>query len=143
MFIVGTVDAPMCKFTRRLVDMLAPFQYQKIQTFDIMSDDRIAQWLKFYSNWPTYPQIFVQGNFVGGADIVCELIENEEFDEMVPQDCKKWSVKDELNLIMEAFNVITFIGDPKEKKLLRTLKSLSLDYLKVDLNKRQDILTEL
>lgn len=82
MFIVGTVEQPMCKFTRKLVDKMAG--YKHVKTFDIMSDDKLSQWLKFYTNWPTYPQIFVSGKFVGGADIVCELIEEGEFDDMIP-----------------------------------------------------------
>jgi glutaredoxin-related protein len=45
--------------------------------------------MKFYSNWPTFPQIFLDGKFVGGVDIVTELIESGEFDEMVPKTAKK------------------------------------------------------
>jgi monothiol glutaredoxin len=59
------------------------------RTFDILKDERIRQWLKFYSNWPTLPQIFLGAKFVGGVDIVSELIEAGEFDAMVPANAKK------------------------------------------------------
>ena len=53
-FIKGTADTPKCKFTRRLVEMFGKSGY-KFKTFDILGDERIRQWLKFYSNWPTFP----------------------------------------------------------------------------------------
>ena len=55
MFIKGTIDAPKCKFTRRLVENIRPREYRNIKTFDILGDERIRQWLKFYSDWPTFP----------------------------------------------------------------------------------------
>ena len=51
--------------------------------------------MKFYSSWPTFPQIFLGGKFVGGVDIVSELVEAGEFDEMVPHGAKKLSPLDE------------------------------------------------
>lgn len=54
MFIKGTLDEPKCKFTRRLVESIKPFEY-KCKTFNILKDERIRQWLKFYSKWPTFP----------------------------------------------------------------------------------------
>lgn len=83
MFIKGTPEQPKCKFTRKLLELVTPKGY-RFRTFDILKDERIRQWLKFYSNWPTFPQIFLDGKFVGGVDIVTELFEAGEFDEMVP-----------------------------------------------------------
>jgi len=45
-------------------------------------------WLKAYSNWPTFPQIFINQKFIGGIDIFTELVENDEFDEIIPKNCK-------------------------------------------------------
>ena len=84
MFIKGTFSEPKCKFTRKLVETLKPFNYRGIKTLNILENERIRQWLKFYSNWPTFPQVFVQGKLVGGVDIVCELIGDGEFDAMLP-----------------------------------------------------------
>ena len=74
---------PKCKFTRKLVELFAAAGY-KYRHFDILKDERIRQWLKFYSSWPTFPQVFLGGKFVGGVDIVLELVDSGEFDDMVP-----------------------------------------------------------
>lgn len=63
MFIKGTLEAPRCKFTRRLVNVVNEKGYRNIKTFDILGDERIRQWLKFYTQWPTFPQVYVQGEF--------------------------------------------------------------------------------
>ena len=86
-FVKGSKEEPKCKFTRRLVENLAKFEYD-YKTFNILKDERIRQWLKVYSKWPTFPQAFINQKFVGGIDVIMELIENDEFDEMVPQSCK-------------------------------------------------------
>jgi glutaredoxin-related protein len=57
-FIKGTPQEPKCKFTRKLIGEFDKCQYN-YSTFDILSDERIRQWLKFYTNWPTIPQIFI------------------------------------------------------------------------------------
>jgi len=48
------------------------------ETFDILSDEEVRQSLKTFSNWPTYPQVYVKGNLVGGLDIIKELKEGDE-----------------------------------------------------------------
>ena len=63
MFIKGTLEAPKCKFTRRLVETMKPRGYRNIKTFDILGDERIRQWLKFYTKWPTFPQVYVDCEF--------------------------------------------------------------------------------
>jgi Grx4 family monothiol glutaredoxin len=78
-FIKGSPEQPKCKFTRRLLELFAPSGY-RFRHFDILKDERIRQWLKFYSKWPTFPQVFLGGEFIGGVDIVAELIEAGEFD---------------------------------------------------------------
>mmetsp|Transcript_22784 Transcript_22784/g.17218 ORF Transcript_22784/g.17218 Transcript_22784/m.17218 type:complete len:88 (+) Transcript_22784:461-724(+) len=78
-FIKGTPEQPKCKFTRRLLEMFAKYQY-KFKTFDILEDERVRQWLKHYSKWPTFPQVYLNGSFVGGVDVITELIEQNEFD---------------------------------------------------------------
>ena len=83
MFIKGSPEQPKCKFTRKLLETLGPYGY-RFRTFDILKDERIRQWLKFYSKWPTFPQVFLEGKFVGGVDITLDLVEAGEFDAMVP-----------------------------------------------------------
>ena len=121
MFIKGTLDAPKCKFTRKLVDSLAPYSYRNIKTFSILDDERIRQWLKFYSNWPTFPQVFIDGSFVGGIDVVTELIEDGEFDEMMPDSCKKLSPKEALAEFLGLNKVVIF--EATQDKETETLKA--------------------
>jgi monothiol glutaredoxin len=77
LFMKGTPDAPACGFSARTVAALqaldAPFA-----AVDILPDPRIRQELSALSNWPTIPQLFVEGEFVGGCDIVTEMFETGE-----------------------------------------------------------------
>lgn len=115
MFIKGTLEGPKCKFTRRLVESLKPYEYRNIKTLNILEDERIRQWLKVYTKWPTFPQIFIGAEFVGGIDVVTELIENDEFDEMVPALCKKLPPKDAFAEFIGLNPVILFVPDEKFK----------------------------
>ena len=80
LFMKGTPDQPMCGFSARtsaaLQSLDAPFA-----AVDILPDPRIRQELSALSNWPTIPQLFVNGELVGGADIVAEMYENGELAE--------------------------------------------------------------
>jgi hypothetical protein len=55
-------------------------------SFDILADDQVREDLKTYSDWPTYPQIYVNGELIGGLDILKELIASGEFQQMIPQE---------------------------------------------------------
>ncbi|DAZ94874.1 TPA: hypothetical protein N0F65_008018, partial [Lagenidium giganteum] len=82
-FIKGSPKAPQCGFSRQLIDILDSegFQYGY---FDILTDDSIRQGLKKYSNWPTFPQLYVRGELIGGLDIVQQLQEDGELAELKP-----------------------------------------------------------
>ncbi|KAI8915887.1 thioredoxin-like protein, partial [Gorgonomyces haynaldii] len=82
-FIKGTPEQPRCGFSRQLIGHLDGLNV-KYETFDILSDEEVRQGLKTFSNWPTFPQVYVNGELVGGLDIVKEMIENGEFQEMIP-----------------------------------------------------------
>lgn len=75
LFMKGRPEQPLCGFSAKVVDALeqenVPFGH-----FDILSDDSVRQSLKSYSNWPTYPQVYVKGQLLGGCDIVLELQSN-------------------------------------------------------------------
>jgi len=77
LFMKGTPEAPACGFSARTVAMLqslgAPFA-----AVDILPDPRIRQELSALSNWPTIPQLFVDGDLIGGCDIVTEMYESGE-----------------------------------------------------------------
>ncbi len=85
LFMKGTPEAPACGFSARTVAALqaleAPFA-----AVDILPDPRIRQELSTISGWPTIPQLFVAGEFVGGCDIVCEMYESGELAELLGTD---------------------------------------------------------
>ena len=76
LFLKGTPNAPKCGFSRQAIEMLTAsnltFGY-----FNILEDDAVRQGLKSYSDWPTYPQLYVKGELVGGLDIMKELMEED------------------------------------------------------------------
>lgn len=81
-FMKGTKLMPQCGFSNNVVQILnvlgVPFE-----TFDVLSDHEIRQGIKEYSNWPTIPQVYVNGEFLGGSDILIELYQKGELQEMV------------------------------------------------------------
>lgn len=76
LFIKGTPQSPRCGFTRQLLELLAQQGIQDFDYFDILQDEEVRQGLKVYSDWPTYPQIYVGGDLLGGLDILKELVQN-------------------------------------------------------------------
>lgn len=81
-FMKGTKLMPQCGFSNNVVQILnmlgIPFE-----TFDVLADQDVRQSIKEYSNWPTIPQVYVNGEFVGGSDILIELYQNGELQEML------------------------------------------------------------
>jgi monothiol glutaredoxin len=82
LFMKGTADFPQCGFSMRAINIVralgAPFH-----TENVLADYDIREGIKTYSNWPTIPQLFVNGEFVGGSDIAMELFESGELQKMV------------------------------------------------------------
>ena len=81
-FMKGTKLMPQCGFSNNVVRILntlgVPFE-----TLDILADQEIRQGIKEYSNWPTIPQVYIDGQFVGGSDILIELYQKGELQQMV------------------------------------------------------------
>ena len=77
LFMKGTPEAPACGFSARTVAILQSLG-ARIAAVDILPDPRIREELSALSNWPTIPQLFVDGELVGGADIIAELYESGE-----------------------------------------------------------------
>lgn len=82
LFMKGSADAPMCGFSARVVDLLnacgAPFV-----TCNVLADEELRQGIKDFSDWPTIPQLYINGEFIGGCDIVSELYESGELEELL------------------------------------------------------------
>lgn len=82
LFMKGNPSEPRCKFSRKVVQALNEAGLE-FGSFDILSDETVRQGLKEYSNWPTYPQLYVKGEFIGGCDIVLEMQKNGELNEVL------------------------------------------------------------
>lgn len=76
-FMKGTKDFPMCGFSGTVIEILKSYDVS-FETFNVLDDPEIRQGIKDYSDWPTIPQVFVQGEFIGGCDILLELHESGE-----------------------------------------------------------------
>lgn len=72
LFMKGTKDAPCCGFSAAVVTMLGEMKVV-FKDIDVLQDNQIREGIKKYSDWPTIPQLYVKGRFIGGADIVQEL----------------------------------------------------------------------
>jgi monothiol glutaredoxin len=82
LFMKGTADMPMCGFSGRTVQILqhlgVPFK-----DVNVLADDALRQGIKDYTNWPTIPQLYIKGEFVGGSDIVMEMFQSGELKQML------------------------------------------------------------
>jgi len=81
-FMKGTKLMPQCGFSNNVVQMLNHLG-AKYETVDVLEDWDIRQGIKEYSNWPTIPQVYIDGKFVGGSDIMEKLHSNGELQQMV------------------------------------------------------------
>lgn len=77
LFMKGSPDFPMCGFSGRSVQILKQLNIE-FASVDVLSDENIRQGIKDYSSWPTVPQLYVDGEFLGGSDIMTEMFENGE-----------------------------------------------------------------
>ena len=77
LFMKGTPETPQCGFSMTVVNILKIMNL-KFSSVDVLKDEKIRQGIKEFSDWPTIPQLYVKGKFVGGCDIVKEMYENKE-----------------------------------------------------------------
>jgi monothiol glutaredoxin len=77
LFMKGTPVFPQCGFSAAVVQILSETGV-KFKAFDVLQDPELRQAIKDFSNWPTIPQLYVKGEFVGGCDIIREMYENDE-----------------------------------------------------------------
>lgn len=82
LFMKGDANMPLCGFSARAVNMLkscgSPFA-----TVNVLEDEEIRQGIKQYANWPTIPQLYVKGEFIGGCDIMVEMYQAGELQELI------------------------------------------------------------
>ncbi|MET0507513.1 MAG: Grx4 family monothiol glutaredoxin [Burkholderiaceae bacterium] len=85
LFMKGTAQFPQCGFSGRAVQILKTSGVKNLVTVNVLEDEEVRQAVKDYSNWPTVPQLYVNGEFVGGSDIMTEMFESGELQKLIPE----------------------------------------------------------
>ena len=85
LFMKGSASFPMCGFSGRAIQILKAcgVEPKAIATVNVLEDQEIRQGIKDYSNWPTIPQLYIKGEFIGGSDIMMEMYESGELQQLV------------------------------------------------------------
>ncbi len=83
LFMKGTAQFPQCGFSGKAIGLLKQCGAKDIVTFNVLSDDEVRQGIKEFSNWPTIPQLYVKGEFIGGSDIMNEMFEQGELQTLI------------------------------------------------------------
>ncbi|HSV48384.1 MAG TPA: Grx4 family monothiol glutaredoxin [Ramlibacter sp.] len=85
LFMKGTASFPQCGFSGRAIQILKAcgVDPRVVTTVNVLEDDEVRQGIKDYSNWPTIPQLYVKGEFIGGSDIMMEMYQNGELQQVL------------------------------------------------------------
>ncbi|CAG0915425.1 unnamed protein product [Notodromas monacha] len=141
-FMKGSPDEAKCGFSRTLVSILNNHQAD-YKHFDILSDEVVRQELKKFSNWPTYPQVYVKGDLVGGLDIIKEMEASGELDSILP---KKQDLNQRLSALTKSHPVMIFMkGDPRtprcgfSKTLMEIMAETGVAFKTFDILQDEDV----
>lgn len=85
LFMKGTAQFPQCGFSGRAIQILKSSGVTKLVTVNVLEDEEVRQGVKEYANWPTIPQLYVAGEFLGGSDIIAEMHESGELLEVLKE----------------------------------------------------------
>jgi monothiol glutaredoxin len=90
LFMKGNASFPQCGFSGRAIQILKAcgVDPKALKTVNVLEDDEIRTGIKEYSNWPTIPQLYVKGEFIGGSDIMTEMYENGELQQALGSGAK-------------------------------------------------------
>jgi len=142
LFMKGKPEEPKCGFSKQTIALLDSLEVE-YGSFDIFGDDEVRQGLKKFSNWPTYPQLYLDGELVGGLDILKELAEAGELKGMLPS---KQQLEDRLKQIINKAPVVVFMkGDPSQPKcgfsntLMGILKETDIQFQTFDILSDEDV----
>lgn len=112
LFMRGDAMNPKCKSSKLLLESFTKMDI-KYKSFDILIDDNLKEWLKFYSNWPSFPQVYINQQFIGGTEIVLQLIESDDFLQLVPSECIKANALERIKIVMDKSVVVLYMkGSP-------------------------------
>ena len=83
LFMKGTAQFPQCGFSGRAVQVIKACGVSDLKTFNVLEDEGVRQGIKDYAQWPTIPQLYVGGEFVGGSDIMMEMYQSGELQQLL------------------------------------------------------------
>lgn len=83
LYMKGTPQSPQCGFSANAVQILKACGAQEVFTVDVLEDAEVRQGIKAFANWPTIPQLYVKGEFVGGSDIMREMYQSGELQKLL------------------------------------------------------------
>jgi Grx4 family monothiol glutaredoxin len=143
LFMKGTPEEPRCGFSKQAIQILKDHN-ASFSFFDILSDNEVREGLRKYSNWPTYPQLYIKGELIGGLDIIKELVQNGELKDMLPKEGE--SLNEKLKRLINKSKIMLFMkGDrnqPKcgfSKQILEILNGFSYDYETFDILSDEEV----
>ena len=96
LYMKGTPVFPQCGFSAMAVQILSHLGV-KFKAVDVLDDPEVREGIKEFSNWPTIPQLYVKGEFVGGADILSEMFEADELKPFLTEKASRWKAPSRLS----------------------------------------------
>nr|GLL24110.1 monothiol glutaredoxin-S17 [Ipomoea trifida] len=147
LFMKGKPEEPKCGFSRKVVDIL---KQEKVDfnSFDILTDDEVRQGLKVYSNWSSYPQLYIKGELIGGSDIVLEMQKSGELNKVLLEKgiLQKDTLEDRLKKLVNSSPVILFMkGSPEaprcgfSSKVVNALKEEGIEFGSFDILSDEEV----
>jgi monothiol glutaredoxin len=83
LFMKGTAQFPQCGFSGNAINILRASGVETLHTVNVLEDAAIRQGIKEFANWPTIPQLYINGEFIGGSDIISEMCESGELQKLI------------------------------------------------------------
>ncbi|XP_062200378.1 uncharacterized protein LOC133903050 [Phragmites australis] len=146
-FIKGSPEEPKCGFSGKLVHILKQ-ENIPFSSFDVLSDDEVRQGLKVFSNWPSYPQLYIKGELVGGSDIVMEMHKSGELKKALSEKgvIPKETLEDRLKVLISSAPVMLFMkGTPDaprcgfSSKVVNALKKEGISFGSFDILSDEEV----
>lgn len=149
LFMKGDPATPKCGFSRTIIELLNGLD-SEYGTFDILKDETVRQELKTYSNWPTYPQLYVNGDLIGGLDIIKEMIESNELQPMLPKkkvdSADTGNLDQRMNDLIKQGTVMVFMkgnrNEPKcgfSRQIMEIFQETGVEFSTFDILTDEDI----
>jgi len=142
LFMKGNRNEPKCGFSKQTIAIMEQLNAD-YGTFDILSDEDVRQGLKTFSNWPTYPQLYISGELIGGLDIIKEMVESGDLKSMLPT---KQDLDSRLKDLIQSAPIMIFMkGEPKSPKcgfsrqLMEIMHETKLEFKHFDIFTDEDV----